>query len=597
MAALLLLTGCGNNPSPSGRISANLSTYDKDAIGQVLDMQKISRDDALGSIDVLQKAFKNSYIGYDLKQSLNGNSSDKAFADCRKIAEAGPEKLTSVEVYDYILQCLAGLNDTHIGLTRLNKPVFITTAVSDSRMVGGRLYITGIRPALIKKFEEMLKLPADSLKEKLKTGTEITAINGQPIDRVINDLKKYVSASSERYRTFAAVDEMFTRNFNFPNDKTISLSLKTKDGNSHEVELPWVLYTYSGGTGSIESRALMLKKGFPSSYELDEDEEFMDSENIGLSGPLFETLSGKRKFISETGSSVMVTGIATVGGKNHCYLQLNTFSIPSDKEYTFKVFEKIGDNKLPQSFDLEVKNFLKSCEAFQAPLIFDLRNNGGGNAAIGHLIYGFLESADAPALYDADSYLMKTGNFTLLNKAFNGVDQNKTSLEQILSFNSVQSALGNNQTISDWAAYRTLGAERAIFKGKISVLTSENCISACDIMANRFKISGRGKIFGTPTNGTGFGYSSMGSTTTEYYDFLKLYTIKVPNFAFQNIVVADDKNYQADEAMKGSVIRLSNLKYLENNPTVPDAVIEYTSNDLTGPFPDYISSLEKLLAD
>lgn len=591
---IMAFTGCANDtPQNSGYISKNVSFYDPKTILDYVKKNKISTEQALNSLDSLQKAFKSSYIGYNLKKKLIGKSGDEIFNECKANLSMNTEGLSSFEFYDYVLQCLAGFKDSHINLSKMITPSFVTSGVSEVMMINNKLYITRIRPALIKKIEELRKLPDGSLSEKLTVGSEITLIDGNDPQTEINKLKKYLSASSDLALQNDATGALFTRTFAYPAKSDVNLTLKAADASIIQMSLPWVQIINSYNPGSLESRNLLNDRGIIKSSDLDPDRKFMNYKGVDLSMPLFKNIQNSRSYQDQDENDALQTGIVSLKNKNYCYLQLNTFDFDPDEEFGFKIIEKIAKKNYPLSLPEVLKNYLQSCEAFKAPLIFDLRNNGGGNAMVAQLIYSMFETITTKSTYSARANLSEIGNFSMMNNKLNQIDNDTATLEDLLSFQSIKEALDHNSPVTNWILTKNTDLPHSFFTGEIYLLTSPNCVSACESTTNRFKKSERARIIGEATNGTGFGFSSNNKGRTNFRDSLNLFEVLLPNHAFQSALVENDTDFKTINNTKGSLLAFDKMSVLENNPTTPDVEIKYTLNDLTN---DYIDYIEKLAA-
>lgn len=593
---IMAFTSCSNDTARNANyISENVSFYDPKIILDYVKKNKITPDQAISSIDALQKSFKNSYIGYNLKKSLINKSGDEIFNECKAQLSQNSEGLSSFEFYDYVLQCLAGFKDSHIYLSKTITPSFVSTGVSESKIINNKLYISRIRPALIKKIEELQKLPDGSLTEKLKVGTEILLIEGNSPQIEIEKLRKYISASSDLAFQNDATLYLFTRTFAYPIRTNISLTLRLNDSSTAEVVLPWVQVSNGSYQGSIESRTLLSDRGIIKSSEMNPDNKFVSSKGADLSLPLFKNINNLHTYQDSNENDALLTGVISLQNKNYCYMQLNTFDIDSDAEFDYKIFELINEKKTPMSLPEVLKNYLQSCEASKTPFIFDLRNNPGGNMRLAELIYAMFETDGKKTIYSARSNLSAIGNFSVIGNSLNYIDSEDASLENLLNFQSMKEALDSNSPTTSWILTKKLKLQRGLFNGDVFVLTSPDCVSACEGTANRFKKSGRAKIIGDSTNGTGFGFWSYDKGKTIFRDPLNLFEVEVPNHAFQTAIVENDSEFKIMDEVKGALMSFDKMSVLENNPVTPDIEIKYSLNDLMGDYPDYIESLSKVL--
>lgn len=594
VAGVMALSGCGsNNDQPSRLLGVNVKLFDAKEVSELVELQKIPKQDVLDSLEVLRMSFKASYIGYNLKKDLTGKSGDEVFKDCREKANAGADKMSSYQLYDYVLQCLAGFKDTHLNLERLMRPIYIATGIAAANRIDNKLYISYVRPALLKKFEEIQKLEPGTLEKKLAPGNEIVAISGQAPEVTINDIRKFVSASSEDAEIDEAVDNLFVRIYNYPATNEITISVKDANGIKSDVILPWVQYP-RGKDSSLESRTLLKERGFQASAEIDPDANLMKTKGLDLSEDLFDNLAGQHIFLDANAQPAMVTGIANINDKPHCYLQLNTFNIPRT-ELGFTVSEKINDTVQKVSMLMAMKSFLRTCEAVKIPLVFDLRENGGGNPGLGEIIFTYLNTDKNKNTFIAENVLNNSGNLAFLNASLDKAGTDDIELEQDLTLVAIKNSLLKNSPVSDWVAVHDTDLLTGIYTGKITALISPACISACDAFTNRLKLSGRALLVGTHSNGTGFGFSTTKTSTTEFQDQLKMYKVNIPNHSFQSVAVDATTEFKTEKSIKALLIPLEKLSLLENHPTLPDIELKYTLNDLTGHMKDYKAALAKII--
>lgn len=590
---LSMLSACGANPGASGKLGANIALYNPDDISQMVKMQMIDKKDVLDSLQMMQKSFATSYIGYNLKKELIGKSGDEIFAKCIDSAKNGPEKVATYQLYDYVLECIAGFKDTHLSIEKLLVPAWVATAISSSAYIDGKIYINGVRLNLLKKIEEVQKLEPSSLSKKLATGYEIVSIDGEPSLLALKKLQKFIGKSSDDYADTSAAESLFTRKFSYPEKKEVSLTIKDSEGNTSEVVLPWVQYTAKAD--SLESRSLLASKGILAMSKMfGEDKDLMDGKEFNFADPLFADLSAKRTFLDEEEEPAMVLGLKTVNNKTSCYMQLNTFELNHNSDLGYKLIETLNEKNQIVSFDENVKNFLKSCQMFKAPLILDVRANGGGDPTLAEVLYEYLETPETPQTYRVVNLLNNSGNLVFLDGVLDRTDKEKDNLEGLLTFQALKNSFEKKAPVSDWIAMKTTH-ERGVFTGPVTLLISPACVSACDGFSNRMKLSGRARLLGKHSNGTGFGFANERKSTYQFQDQLRLYTARMPNRSFQNILVPSDKDYSVEGDLKGAVIAREKIEIIENKPTQPDTIIEYTLKDLTKNFSDYNAKLSSLL--
>jgi hypothetical protein len=244
----------------------------------------------------------------------------------------------------------------------------------------------------------------------------------------------------------------------------------------------------------------------------------------------------------------------------------------------------------------ELSTYLGYCEAMKAPVVLDMRENGGGDLLFADMFYRLFETPSTPKSYTARALPLVSGNYAYIDAATDKMDSTPTLLRSLI-FTSANNGLKRNQSITDWTVTRPKDKVQATFTGPMVLTVSENCVSACEATTNRFKVTGRAKITGRTTSGTGFGFSSNGTAKTSFRDTLNLIEISLPNQAFQTAIVADDSQFQSDDDWTGSVWDFSKINLLENHPVAIDLEISYTLNDMRNTFVDYKQALANLLAE
>lgn len=592
------LFGCSDTKQSKNYIAENVSFYDPKLIADFVAGQKLSKQQVLDALIGLQNAFKVSYIGYSMKKDLTGVSVDVAFENCKAKVAEGPDQITTFDYYDSVLRCLAGVHDTHLYFSRMTAPSTITSAISEARLVDGKLYVSRIRPGLIKKIEENKKLPEGSISEKLKIGTEILQINQQNIQAEINNLKELVGGSSDLASTYDAVMALFSRKFGYPASATFALTLKQEDGTTAELELPWV--QVASQNSSLESRVILQGKGIVKSTDISDAPGFMSGTGADTTLPLFSEIANQNIYNDggdDDSSEALRTGIVKLNNKNYCYLQLNTFSVESDDDLNFKIYNKIGEKYYPLDGMVVIKNFLRNCESFQTSLILDLRNNGGGDTSFGEAFFNAFETESTPKAYPAKGQLLQRGNLSFLNASLNTVDSDKVRLSRKLMFEALVDAQKRETTITDWVLLSDISNERKVYSQNVYLLLTPDCVSACELTANRFKKAARAVLIGEPSNGTGYGFTSNNNKKTAFSDYLNMFSMGIPNFAFGTAIVENDSEFETEEGVRGAILPRNELTIMENNPTTPDYIVSYTKADLFENYKDYLSRLGAIIAE
>lgn len=578
----------------------NLETPPREANPVIVDFiksQKIEKKEVLNSFRAMQAALRNSYIGYNLKSELIGVNGNKIFDACNEDVKKASDKLSTFEYYDLVNKCLGRFKDTHFSLANMIRSSFVLTAVANTELLEGKLYIETNRPNLIKRLEEIAKVPAETFAKFLKPGTEIVSIDGLKPLEAARTIMPYISASTDQSRLEKSIEALFSRDFFYPKASEVTLVVRLENGLTEEVVLPWLqMVDEKNRQGSPESRILLLEKGILRTSDISSESNFtMRYNKHSLGFDIYSDLKNKKTFSDRDGDEILSIGLAQVESRQVCYMNLSTFSIDEDENELYYVNEIIGETKNKRAFFEVIKTFLSTCDAFSAPLVFDLRVNGGGNPEIADELITLLTKPDAPKVFGARSRLIENGNLSVLNGLINNFDQKDPSLESQLELKSFTDAVAARRPYSDWLIMRSLKNELGVFNQKVVALISYACVSACEGMANRLKVSARATLLGTATSGTGFGFSASATGKSVFRDHLNLLEIRLPNHAFQAIQVADESKFEKNDIIIGSIIPFSKIKLQENNPVKPDVLVEYKLKDLTDNFSEYKKAIEAVL--
>lgn len=527
-----------------------------------------------------------------------GKSGDEIFAACEQELQQLPESMPTFAYYDFVSACLGKFSDTHINISKSISSLNVATAIQSAVFVNDKLYITRIRPNLIKKLEERARVAEGTYAAKIKIGYEITSINGQPPMAEVSRIKSYISSSSDAARTSFATQMLFSRSRAYPLQNEVTLKIRENESSrEQEITLPWVQLLRSPTEGSIEARRLLAQRGILSSLDLSDETGLLTGEGVDITEPVFKELTNKHSYTDSEEEPVLTTGFARLNDRPVCYTQLYTFSLDSEDGENYPIKEQLGSNTTEHNILDVLRSHLATCEAFSATMIVDLRNNGGGDTRLAQQIYNLFETSSTTKTYNAAARLVEPGNASILLNSLNWLDAEKPNLYSILSFETVNRAIEQNQPVTDWILAENISDSRNVFTGPTVILTGPDCVSACEITTNRFKKSGRARIIGLPTDGTGFGFQSSGGAETVFSDPLQLFSVKIPNFAFQTAVVSDDSAFRTVEGWKGNTVPTSDIAYMENQPVQPDITLTMTLNDLKseGQNPDYLRRLGEIL--
>jgi hypothetical protein len=597
LCSAFLLLGCQPQKDlATVDLGPELALYEPQKLSEFLESQKITEEQRQVSISALRQAFKTSYIGYDLKKSLIGESGDEIFEKCLNDKVAAP--MSSTDFYDQIRKCLARFKDSHINLRKGMTTNGVLTGVGSAMWIDDKLIITTIRLPLLEKLETLGNLPLGTLTGAITVGAEILEIDGRPAQEVAQELEAFVGGSSPGAVKMEAASFLFARGFYYPKKSNIQLKIRLSDNSEQEVTLPWLVSTNSG---NVDSSMELSERGIEKLADIKSEESLNSRDGFYATNSVMLNRLESHEYLdgdSEDADSAIRTGFATLNGQSVCYLKLLTFNIDEGKKpIKYPVYEVVDKKAQEFGYVDVVKGFLKSCEAIKAPLVFDLRNNVGGSSRLGGEISAAFENAETPRVYQHRATFMGPGNLPTLMSYLEDLNPTETAFEAELYFEAYQQGVSAQSPYSAWASQAYLKDETGLFTGKVLVLISPDCVSACDNTARRFKATGRGVLVGEPTNGTGFGFlSDKTSGGTLFRDPFNLYQVLMPNSAFQTSLLPTAKVFLENAEEIGAVIPFTEIPLLENHPTLPDIELKLTREDLEGGgFKNYLEKLSEIL--
>lgn len=473
---------------------------------------------------------------------------------------------SNMEFLDRMQKLVAEFKDTHFSLQEKISRPFLYNGVRLYR-IQGKIIVGSLENKLLSFVTKMTGNDFSSI----KIGDEVLQIDGQPVEKVIADLKPYLAGSSEEFIDSQAVRSLTIRNFKYDEKNFQKILFK----NAGLMKLPFFANRPGDAAPRLDAITFFNKNKIPS-----------DGTNIGLtfdksinkwtdSSLAFEgysnrklhlNLKGLTEFVGDDGAPAIRTGFYINKGKSYGVLQILTFYTANAKQ---------GNVTIP--FLEAIRNFILEMKENELPLILDLRVNGGGNGSYPARVLSML--AEEGVIYPGSTsgfrmthYMRQVQESNLFQEVV-GEDQSFG-----LTIEDLQSVIAN--TLDQRKEYTPMFTTEVIpfdqkvkgFKNKIVALVTADCISACDKMAFLLKSSKRATIIGTHTNGTGAGYLSTEELNTKWEDPLRVFTSTIPNYLFG----LPGKNFDINVFEEESVTSMCT----ENMPTVADVPYSPTMVDV-----------------
>jgi len=433
----------------------------------------------------------------------------------------------NMQFMDRMQKLVAQFQDTHFGIQEKISRPFVYTGVRLFR-IDGKILVGSLE----KKFLSMVSKLSGADLSRIQMGDEVLSINGQPVEERINELKKYIGASSDEFADSQAIRSLTIRNFAYDNSNSVTIEFK----NAGIFKLPLFANIPKDSTPRLDALTFFKKIGVPT-----------DSSTIGMSfdkasktwndgAMTFEgystrklhlNLKGLNEMIGDDGQPALRTGYYINKGKTYGVLQILTFMTRN---------VKTADAQM--SFIDGIRNFVLELKENQIPLILDLRVNGGGNGNLPAQVLSVLAPEGmmypgATSGFRMTSYMRQLQEPSLFQEVV-GEDQSfGLTIDQMKDF--FQKSIDERRTYTPMFAAEVIPYDMAKVKGfnnKIVALVTADCISACDKMSFLLKASKRAVIIGTHSNGTGAGYLSTGEMNTKWEDRLRVFETQVPNYLF-----------------------------------------------------------------
>ena len=590
MFAMLSLVSAKNSyaNASSKSIIKNIQTFGLKEVYDGIKFQYLDKADRLLIVNDFLKTVELEYallplkekrIGLDFKK-LKSEAIDRenesqnvliSLSDRNNSAERERisflQAKSNMDFLDRMQALVAQFKDTHFSLQEKIARPFVYTGIRMHRIEGK--VIVG---AIEKKFMAMASKMSGADFSRIAIGDEVIAINGQDVEEKVNELKKYISGSSDEFIDYQAIRALTIRNNNYDAKNSITITFR----NAGTFKLPLFANRTKDSTPRLDAITFFNKIGIPS-----------DSSAIGMSydksskqwidgAMAFEgysptklhlNLKGLTELLGDDGAPALRTGYYINKGKSYGVLQILTFMTRN---------VKVGENQM--SFIDGIRAFVSELKENQLPLILDLRVNGGGNGKLPAQVLSVLAEEGvvypgATSGFRMTSYMRQVQEPDMFQEVI-GEDQTfGLTLDEMKNF--FQKTIDERRDYTPMFAAEVIPYDAGKVKGfnnKIVALVTSNCISACDKMSFLLKSSGRATIIGTHSNGTGAGFLSTGELNTRWDDRLRVLETQVPNYLFG----VPGKSYETTVFEDNSAETMCS----ENKPTIADVQYAPTMLDV-----------------
>lgn len=458
-------------------------------------------------------------------------------AELAKI-EAEQEKLSDLEFSQRIVLSYNTLNDWH---TYVSMPIpyscFRTVLpVSFKRVVDE----TGNEVIAAEKFaaEEFLSLLPFPL--TIEKGDVLVSFNGKDPEVEINEIKKLISSANPEAQERAAVNYLTWRSqnmFSVPENDEVSLTLKNSEGKLYKVRLPWL-------TRRTNSCVKKMESAESGRIALDEMHEvFSDRSTTRSRNKVFKNKNVGTDDYLPTDEPTLKYKTFQYEGDQFGIIKLESF-------YPDKLTLKQVSGKIRSLLATEFKN--------TTGVIFDLRNNLGGQIHLAETLVQYFSPEDIEPLYfnlNANEFIAKYLDITRDSDS-NAVNE---ALAQGLPFAKVQIFPKD-----------TIPQEGQFYFGPVGLLTNASCYSSCDMLSAQVQDNTDALIFGED--------STTGAGGANNWYFASLYDwMPEDNRLFDKMPLGIDIGFSYRQTIRGG---RNQGKILENLGVQSDVIVKPTLKDL-----------------
>lgn len=599
-AALALLISC--SPKPANHSVESTPTYTdfatRLAASGVFGVDLLAADKAMrvAVATQLKSAVVNHYANLELKNRRIKTDDGKPFNSvahldrCIEI-EANTDDTSDLHFVDRMRICTAAFQDTHFGARARTPMAGVSTGLL-LRNVGGRYYITARQTELLKYVRQVTGLT--NLDSATAIGNEVLEIDGQPPAQLAAHYEKFVSASTPGARRLFAETSLLSRSFDYPTKKSVQLKIKSPS-KTYNYELPW--WATTTARNRLDTSEYFQKIGIPVTDRvkmfLDKDEKvswqsvpidyegYLDSNPL-VQGDVFRPLVA---FKSSSGALAARMGAVLEAPKNFCYAQFLTF--------TADTLTDPSGQTLP--FIEVVRRFVRSCKSAGLDLVMDLRSNNGGNGGYPVQILSFLTPVAATLGNKVMAFRVNSTSARLIANMIEHPEIAARDLGVLdVRFltelqDAAEAGLEMTNAIPDRAG---TSADPSIggYSGKVVVLVTPACVSACDGMAMILKRSGRAVVLGTHSNGTGAGFMGAEELDSDFNDTYDELSVRIPNYQFGYT----SKPFK--DLVSLPYLQVADQFFTENIPVHADVIVEPTVGDVFGRENTWLAAVHKALS-
>lgn len=514
---------------------AQINAEDSNAIhnnsNQVTAAGLLDVNQRVSVLNDLKNFMKGHYALADYK-AFRGIDLETIFQNCINVESAFKNKTTRIEFASRVQTCIAKFKDTHLYVSTTVELPLIFTLIESLSEINNKFYIHSVRNELV-KLSERLNLPSNDLIDWIKPGIQVEQIDDMDIYTVRSAFGINVSGSSKAFRDLIFLKNFFNRsplNISKPEIKIKLIHPITKA--TKIFFLPWWQIKKSTNN-EIQFLLNRLNVKKLSDYNITEDDSVtytLANNNFYLNQILDTKLDINSLYVTAPLQldPILYTSRFTIGNKKSCYIKTFHMMPKQFNEKAEPIIYKAGPIPMPLSMIQKLKDFISLCENDNLPLLLDARSNPGGSVNLTTKLIELLSKNRSTVIKIKTALRASSETFAVFQQS-NSTKENTENKH----LEAVTKALEINQSLTDWLDDFTIDPSKAVYSGKIIILTSPLCISACDILTRALSKYKNTTTIGQSTNGTGAGYFHSSSAKNSIFkDKYQIFQVNVPNFLF-----------------------------------------------------------------
>jgi hypothetical protein len=517
---------------------------------------------------------------FDPREQLEG---------CAAAERAIPREPDPLRFLDRLRACIAAFEDGHLFMALPRALPQASLGLRLRRAADGRVWVAYLDPGLSRWLGE-----TPGGEGRLQVGDEVVAVDGRPVGEAIAALARLVPGSSAAARAERAVDALGRRDFAYPEQPEAALTVEGgQGGDRREVRLPWLV-----APGAERDPLLgpwLRRVGVAASDRIDWRAESRGAwlREPGAAPGLLrgdpavgpEDAARLTAYRGDSGGLAARLGsMGADGGSPACYAQLLT--LHTERLEAFGRARPLPD---------VLREFVRGCDERHLDLVLDLRQNEGGYLSHSSALAALLEPAGARAPGGALLLRATAQNERVYRERApmlggagpRGAGGVATEPEQILS--AIRDARRAGEEFTPAFLEPSLAADGG-FRGRVVVLTSPGCMSACDRLAALLQRGGRAVLVGEPTEGAGASQQETREQSARWVDPGGLVGVSIPNAAMGVQATAEAGAGRADAR------RFFAELAFENRPVRPDLPYATTRDDLVGGNRGWLAAARSALA-